>query len=80
VNESEETLALLNQALVPLTHLVHGAATHPEDDAIISTALSAGANYLVTGDKPLQRIRTHRDLKVLSPREFLTLLHIEGLS
>jgi predicted nucleic acid-binding protein len=30
---------------------VNGVATHPGDDLIVSNAVSAGADYLVTGDR-----------------------------
>jgi predicted nucleic acid-binding protein len=39
----------------PITVQVSGVATHPEDDLVLATALSAGADYLVTGDR---RFRT----------------------
>jgi putative PIN family toxin of toxin-antitoxin system len=35
----------------PLTEPVVGVASHPEDDLIFATAVSARAHYLVTGDK-----------------------------
>jgi putative PIN family toxin of toxin-antitoxin system len=41
-----------------------GVATHPEDDLVLATALSADCSYLVTGDRQLQnatdRSRQHR--------------------
>ena len=45
---------LQNEAFVtPITVQVQGVATHPGDDWIVATALSAKADYLVTGDMPL---------------------------
>ncbi|MHB0870774.1 MAG: putative toxin-antitoxin system toxin component, PIN family [Chloroflexota bacterium] len=57
-----------------ITHEVHGVATHPEDDLILATALSAGADYLVTGDAKLQRLGRYKGVAMVSPREFLDIL------
>ena len=56
---------------------VHGIATHPEDDLIVSTAVSARADYLVTGDRKLPEIVTFAGVRVLSPRGFVEILNIE---
>jgi uncharacterized protein len=66
-----ETVALLIQSTIPLTQAVHGVATHPEDDVVISTSLSAQAEYLVTGDRQLQQLHRYQSLTIVSPREFL---------
>lgn len=49
-------------------------ATHSADDLILSTAVTAQASYLVTGDAQLQALGRYRDVTILSPRESLTLL------
>lgn len=61
-----------------VTHEVHGAATHPEDDLILATALSARADYLVTGDVKLQRLRHYQGVIIVSPREFLDVVLSES--
>jgi predicted nucleic acid-binding protein len=53
---------------------VHNIATHPEDDVILATAVSAKADYLVTGDTKLQHIGMYRGVVILSPRRFLETL------
>ncbi len=50
---------------------VQGVATHPEDDLVLATALSAQADYLVTGDRQLLRLGAFRGTIVLTPREIL---------
>ncbi len=60
--------------IVPLTVAVHGVATHPEDDLVLATALSAQADYLVTGDTQLQRLGAYQGVTILSPRAFLARL------
>jgi putative PIN family toxin of toxin-antitoxin system len=60
--------------VVPITEEVHGVATHPEDDLILATTLSAQADYLVTGDTKLQDLGTYQGVSILSPSAFLSLL------
>jgi putative PIN family toxin of toxin-antitoxin system len=64
---SESTIA-------PITTQVHSIATHPEDDLILAAAVSAKADYLVTGDTKLQHLGTYQDVAILSPRRFLAIL------
>jgi uncharacterized protein len=60
--------------LVRIKVHVHGVASHSEDDLILATGLSAGADVLVTGDKELQSLGQVRGLHILTPRDFLDLL------
>jgi uncharacterized protein len=63
---------------VPITMSVTGVATHPEDDPILATALSAHADYLVTGDQRLRnRVPTLSGIPLVSPAEFLGVLSQE---
>jgi len=41
-----------------------------EDDNIITCALAAKADYLVTGDDDLLKIKTYRSVKIITPRDF----------
>ena len=60
---------------VSITVTVHGVATHPEDDLVLATAVSAGADYLVTGDTRLRnRVQRYQGIEVISPRELLAIL------
>lgn len=66
---------LRSQARVtPLTVQTPGVATHPEDDLVIATAISARAEYLVTGDRGLQQLGAYMKVNIVSPRQFLTIL------
>jgi uncharacterized protein len=58
----------------PITVPVHNIATHQEDDVILATAVSAKADYLVTGDSKLQHVGLYRGVTILSPRRFLETL------
>jgi uncharacterized protein len=68
---------LQKQATVSaITVAVRGIATHPEDDMILATAVSAKADYLVTGDSKLQSLGTYNAVSILSPKRFVaTLTH-----
>jgi putative PIN family toxin of toxin-antitoxin system len=74
--QSSRFLKLLQKraTVLPITVSVHGIATHPEDDLILATAVSAKANYLVTGDTKLQHVRTYKAVTILSPKQFLATL------
>ena len=60
----------------PITAQVHGVATHPEDDLTLATAVSAKADYLVSGDGPLLRQVGHayQGVALVTPPEFLRVL------
>ena len=60
--------------LIPLTIEVRGAASHPEDDLILATAASGGAEYLMTGDAQLLRVSSFRGTSIVSPRTFQEVL------
>jgi len=61
---------------VVITEDVHKAATHFEDDLVLATAVSAKADYLVTGDGPLLRKvgNSLKGVKLVTPNNFLQIL------
>lgn len=66
---------LRTEAIVtPLIILVSGVATHPEDDLVLATGLSAGADYLGTRDRQLLKLGSHLGLRIVSPSDLLALL------
>jgi len=69
-------MAILRSAAitVEITAEVHGVATHPEDELVLATAVTAGVSHLVTGDSNLLGLRTYQDIAIVSPRHFLGLL------
>jgi uncharacterized protein len=62
---------------IPITATVHGVASHAEDDLILATAVSAEADYLVTGDHKLQELQAYEGVLIVSPRQFLDVLRVE---
>src|SRR3712207_5405922 len=71
--QRERLIGLLQRwaTATALTVQVSGVATHPEDDLILATAVSARADYLVTGDDKLLRLRSYQGVKIVTPRKFL---------
>lgn len=57
---------------------VIGVASHPEDDLVLSAAISARVDYLVTGDRMLLKLRTFEDVTILNPSVFLSVLDSAG--
>jgi len=51
--------------------------THPEDDLTLATAVSAKADYLVTGDQPMLRKvgNTYQGVNLITPIAFLAMLY-----
>lgn len=69
-------LSALQEAAVTLllTTSVSGVATHPEDDLVLATAISAQADYLVTGDRQLLKLGSFEGVAIISPAGFLDVL------
>lgn len=80
----QATLDLLRRRgeMTRLTAKVAGVATHPEDDLILAAALSAGAEYLVSGDRQLLvsgdrqllALARYEGITIMAPRPFLAVL------
>jgi len=49
---------------------VTGICRDADDDKIIACAIAAKAVYLVTGDSDLLEIKSHKGIKIISPRDF----------
>jgi putative PIN family toxin of toxin-antitoxin system len=64
----------IDSLIQPIVFDVAGVASHPEDDVVLATALSAGAAYLVTGDGQLLEHGAYGGTRLLSPRQFLEVL------
>lgn len=75
--ESSLEMIESNGVLVEPMPGVSNVATHWQDDIVIATALAADAEYLVTGDKELLRLKSYRTVKIVSPPEFLEILRAE---
>jgi uncharacterized protein len=56
---------------VKVTKKVNIVHEHPADDKSIECALAAGAEYIVSGDKHLLNVGSHKKMQILSASEFL---------
>lgn len=73
--------SLVDRAIVTAEEAdVRGVATHPEDDAVLAAAVSGGASFLCTRDKQLLRLRSFRNVAIVSPGEYLAILGEEDAS
>jgi putative PIN family toxin of toxin-antitoxin system len=46
----------------------------PADNLVLAAALSVRADYLVTGDSELLAVGVHASVRIVTPREFLSVL------
>ena len=66
---------LVNRSEVATGDLdLHGIVRDPKDDAIIATAVNGQADYLISGDEDLLVLDSYAGVKILTPREFISLL------
>lgn len=49
----------------------------PSDNMFIECAVEAGADYLISGDQHLKRLKSFQDIQIVSPREYLSRLREE---
>lgn len=73
------TVLRTEATLVMPVSTVQGIAEDTEDDLVLATAVAGQAQYLVTGDRYLQRIGAYQDVTILSPRQFLAALEASEL-
>ena len=48
--------------------------TDPDDNLILACALAGKADFIVSGDKHLLRLKKYRGIKIVAPLEFVQLL------
>ena len=78
-DDREAAIATLriDATVVEVTADVQGVATHPEDDLVLTTAVSGQVDYLVTLDRQLLRLGVYEGVRIVSTREFLAILQEE---
>jgi putative PIN family toxin of toxin-antitoxin system len=60
----------MGELVVPRT-TVRAVREDPDDDRILECALAANADFIVSGDQHLLRLRSFRSMAIVSPREFM---------
>ena len=68
-------LALVNKSSYVAERLaLGGVAPDPGDDKIIACAVAGPADFIVTGDKPLQRVGEFRGIRIIDAGAFIGVL------
>ena len=72
-----EIESLIEHEILPFFEVVNvskhvkGVCRDPEDDKFISCALSANADYIVTGDKDLYDLRKYPSIKIIHASDLI---------
>ncbi len=75
----DEIKKLIEEEIVPYfelintTTVVKNVCQDPDDDKFLSCALSASADLIISGDKDLCDIKQHKNIKIITPQNFLQL-------
>ncbi|MBI4532240.1 MAG: putative toxin-antitoxin system toxin component, PIN family, partial [Candidatus Latescibacteria bacterium] len=83
---SEERIQLFLEDLVHVAILTPGKlqltviTEDPPDNRYLECAVEGTANYLVSGNKHLLRLREYRRIRILKPKEFLEVLQEQANS
>lgn len=60
--------------LVEPQQRIDAVADDPDDNAILECAVEAGAEYIISGDSHLRNLKSFRSIRILSAREFISVL------
>jgi uncharacterized protein len=75
-NELDELLGLFAHGLHVIftakTPELHVVERDPDDNKFIECAVALTAEFVITGDKALKAIQEYMNIKVVSPRDFLS--------
>ncbi|MHB8283021.1 MAG: putative toxin-antitoxin system toxin component, PIN family, partial [bacterium] len=58
---------------VDITTSVKGVCRDSEDDKFLSCAVSAKADYIISGDMDLCDLKQYRFVKIIKPAEFISM-------
>lgn len=67
-------ILLANSKLVSPSIKIRAVKSDPSDDKILECAVEGSADYIVTGDMHLLKIKEHSGVRIVSVDEMLTLL------
>jgi putative PIN family toxin of toxin-antitoxin system len=74
LKEFVDILADLAESIPPIPEEIPAVTCDPKDDYLLAYALVGQADYLVTGDEDLLEFEQVDTLKIITAREFLTVL------
>ncbi len=72
-NETRSALQIVSEAIHSVVHpsqSVQSVCRDPDDEAILACALEARADYLVTGDVDLLKLKVFKGIRIVTPRNF----------
>ncbi len=69
VKKTKEDLSRGFTSIIPLKKV--NIARDPDDNKIIEAAIEGGCDFIVTGDKDLLELKTYKNIKILTPKDFL---------
>jgi len=78
----KEIRTIIEEEILPffevfdITHAVTGICRDPDDDKFLSCAVSASADFIVSGDKDLLVVKEYRSVMIETPLNFLKLLDL----
>jgi putative PIN family toxin of toxin-antitoxin system len=52
----------------------------PDDDIVVLTALAAGADFIITGNRHLLDLGSYRNINIVSPSQFLRIFNKSKIS
>jgi putative PIN family toxin of toxin-antitoxin system len=65
------TLIVKHAELWQSPPLAEQVCADPDDDKFLACAMASNAEYVVSGDKALQRVSGYRNIRVVTPRQFV---------
>lgn len=72
-SETGEALALVSEAATSIVHpveCVSGICRDPSDDKVLTCAVAAKSDYLVSGDADLLELKAFRGIRIVKPKDF----------
>ncbi|MBI5065804.1 putative toxin-antitoxin system toxin component, PIN family [Candidatus Woesearchaeota archaeon] len=63
-----------NSILVESSTRINVVKDDPEDDKFVETAVEGNAEFIITQDKHLLKVKYYQEIKIITPEEFLKIL------
>ena len=78
-DEIEEHISILIEYsyIVEPSEKINIIKDDPDDNAVLECAVASKAEYIVSGDRHLLKLKEFRGIKILKPKYFLTLINKE---
>ena len=77
--EIEEVVERIERlsTVVHIRKKVRGVSSDPDDEKFLECAVNAEADYLISGDKHLLKLKKYQGIQILSPATFVIFLKSE---